>query len=245
MTGGERDLAHSRQDASPPSLAGDACPFSARRESGDASTVWLDWTQLRAASGHVETVLADWFQTYLMKTNPELGRSGHVCPYMMQSSRLNLLRLTVSDLTIADEAAILALMKSAQALFDTIACQQTKRVFRTVVVAFPACTGAEGIAMLQRVQHALRYRSVIRKSMVGLFEPESGQPGIANRDFKSFKSPIPVIAVRTLVEMDAPFVLRNPPMIPIYLSQFGRSGANRIVEAVKERVTARLARLHA
>ncbi len=197
---------------------------------------WMGWEEAgRVPAGEPSQFLAEWFASYVMRPHPELGRTGHVCPYMAQATRLNLVRIAVSPLTPEDGAQIAALLRSAQAVFDAIPCEDGKRVFRSAIIAFPACTGPEGIAALERAQHSLRYRAALRRHMIGLFEPDSAQPGIANRAFPSFRAPLPVIAIRTLVERDGPFMLRNPPMALSYLAAFRRSGLRNLLEAFRGR----------
>jgi hypothetical protein len=196
----------------------------------------MGWEEAgRVPAGEPSQFLAEWFASYVMRPHPELGRTGHVCPYMAQATRLNLVRIAVSPLTPEDGAQIAALLRSAQAVFDAIPCEDGKRVFRSAIIAFPACTGPEGIAALERAQHSLRYRAALRRHMIGLFEPDSAQPGIANRAFPSFRAPLPVIAIRTLVERDGPFMLRNPPMALSYLAAFRRSGLRNLLEAFRGR----------
>ena len=41
---------------------------------------------------------------------------------------------------------------------------------------------------------------------------------------------MPLLAIRSLVENDAPFVLRNPRLAPIYLWRFPVSGPLKLAE---------------
>jgi hypothetical protein len=42
-----------------------------------------------------------------------------------------------------------------------------------------------------------------------------------------------LLAIRLLVENDAPFVLRNPLLAPIYLAKFPLKGSRRLVAALR------------
>ncbi|MBX9933159.1 MAG: hypothetical protein K2Y56_16750 [Methylobacterium sp.] len=197
--------------------------------------IWSEWQDVRSASGDTLKSLADWFEGYVMQPHLDVGRSGHVCPYMAPSARQNLARLTVNEAMPGDRQALRRTLTAGVELYGSITCPEAKAVFRTVVIAYPTHSGEEAVAELQWLQRSMRFRAARQGLMIGLFEPDSAQPGIVNRSFRSFRSPIAVIAIRTMVEGDAPFVLRNPLMIPVYLSRFGATGWKRLLRAAKKR----------
>ena len=207
------------------------------RTGGDRSQApaWREWQDVRASGDLTLKALADWFEDYVMQPHLEVGRSGHVCPYMAPATRQNLARLTVSQAAPGDRKALRRGLLAGVDLYGSIQCPQAKAVFRTVIIAYPAHAGPERIAELQWLQHSVRFRAARQGLMIGLFEPDTTQPGLVNRDFRSFRSPIAVIAIRTVVEGDAPFILRNPLMIPVYLARFGATGRKRLMRALKQR----------
>ena len=173
--------------------------------------------------------LAHWVRTYLMRPHADLGRTGHVCPFTAQAARLSLLRIGISPFGAADKAGILRTMRDALTAFDGLPCTRSTRIFRTIIVGFPACADADGLATLRQVQNAMRHHSIVRAKMIGLFEPDSQAEGLLNPKFRPLRSPIPTLAIRMLVEQDAPFVVRNPLLVPIYLAKFPLSGTRRLV----------------
>ena len=181
--------------------------------------------------------IAGWVRGYLMRPHPELGRAGHVCPFTAQAARLSLVRIGTSPLADGDDAAILATMREAMRAFDTMPCTPATRIFRTVIVAFPRCADAAGIQALHRVQNAMRHHSIVRARMIGLFEPASEANGLINPNFRPLRSPVPALAIRMLVEQDAPFVLRNPLLAPIYLAKHPIAGTRRLLDAALRRPT--------
>jgi hypothetical protein len=68
--------------------------------------------------------------------------------------------------------------------------------------------------------------------MFALFEPNSEGKGLLNPEFRPLRSPLPLLAIRMLVENDAPFVLRNPLLAPIYLLKFPLTGPRKIWSAL-------------
>ena len=55
--------------------------------------------------------------------------------------------------------------------------------FRTVIIGFPACAGADGVAMLKRVQKRHKFYSLARNRMIGLMYAEFDAPGLWNPGF--------------------------------------------------------------
>ena len=205
----------------------------------DEAPTALDLATLVAAEAPsadpASRAIAAWVRGYLMRPHPDLGRTGHVCPFTAQAARLSLVRIGVSPSSGSDGAAILATMRDAMRAFDTMPCPPAARIFRTVIVAFPRCAGADGIAALHGVQNAMRHHSIVRARMIGLFEPDSEATGLINPAFRPLRAPVPALAIRMLVEQDAPFVLRNPLLAPIYLAKFPIAGTRRLLAAALRR----------
>jgi hypothetical protein len=178
-------------------------------------------------------LLAHWVRAYLMRPHADLGRAGDVCPFTAQASRLDAIRIGVSDADAGQAASILDTMEGAIAAFEDIPCAASMRHFRTVIVGFPCCAGAEGLRVLKQTQNRLRPHSIFRGKMIGCFEPNSVDRGLINPDFRPLRAPIPLLAIRLLVENDAPFVLRNPLLAPIYLANFKIQGARRLLAALR------------
>ena len=174
-------------------------------------------------------MLADWVRLYLMRPHPDLGRTGHVCPFTAKAARLDLLRIGISPLGPTDRRQIRKTMAYALQAFYALPCTRATKVFRTVIVGFPNCADPDGIAALHQVQNAMRHHSLVRAKMIGLFEPESSATGLINPDFRPLRSPLPVLAIRMLVEQDAPFVARNPLLAPVYLLKFPLAGSRRLL----------------
>lgn len=182
--------------------------------------------EVSAPDGDIAQRIAYWVRSYLMRPHPDLGRAGAVCPYTPIAAKLGLARIGVS--AARDERAVFAVMRQAIAAFEALETSRAQKPFRTVLVGFPNCGGAEGRATLKRVQNRLRGESTRRGKMIGLFEPEAPDPGLINPDFRPLRSPIPLLAIRMLVENDAPFVLRNLRLLPIYLLKFPFAGPGKL-----------------
>jgi hypothetical protein len=178
-------------------------------------------------------IVAEWIRSYLMRPHADLGRAGDVCPFTARASRLDLVRISISEADGSDAAVVLETMEGALRAFDAIECKTSLRNFRTVLVAFPNCADEDGLRLLKRTQNRLRHHSTIKGKMIGCFEPNSQDKGLINPDFRPLRSPIPLLAIRALVENDAPFVIRNPLLAPIYLAKFRLTGVRRLVAALR------------
>ncbi len=205
----------------------------------EARGALLTFTQARdeiaarpEASAALATLLA-WVESYLMREHPELGRTGAVCPFTRQAARLDTARLSICEAGPDEEERAFALIRGGFAALDAIPAKPGMAHFRTVIVGFPHCAGQAGIAMLQRVQKRHKFHSLRRSRMIGLMHPASEAPGLWNRDFRPLRAPLPVLAIRHLVEHDAPFAARHPLLLLPYLAHFRLAGTRRLIDHLR------------
>ena len=83
--------------------------------------------------------------------------------------------------------------------------------------------------MLGRVYKRHKYYTLFRSLMIAFFHPDSETHGLWNPDFRPMRAPIPVLAVRYLIEQDAVFAAKHHLMLAPYLMRFGPAGARRVV----------------
>jgi len=173
--------------------------------------------------------LLSWVEDYLMRGHADLGRTGAVCPFTRQAARLDTVRLGISNQRATDEDAAFALVRSGFGALDAIPCKAGMQHFRTVIIGFPKCDSPDGIAMLKRVQDRHKFYSLRRNRMIGLMHATSEAPGLWNSDFRPLRAPLPVIAIRHMVEHDAPFAARHPLLLLPYLARFPITGSRRLI----------------
>jgi len=196
----------------------------------DTDTSLLTIAEARdgAAAGSALATLLEWVQTYLMSGHPELGRTGAVCPFTKQAARIDTVRLAISLAGPQDEAEAFALIRNGFPALEGIPCKPGMEHFRTIIVGFPECGKADGVAMLQRVQARHKFFSLSRFRMIGMLYAGSEAPGLWNPAFRPLRAPMPVLAIRHLVEQDAPFAARHPLLMVPYLLKFRLAGARRL-----------------
>jgi hypothetical protein len=180
-------------------------------------------------------VIADWTRSFLMRDHSELGRDGNVCPFTSMGARIDTLRFGVCEATGQEPARIRTELLDAFAAFDQIPYPRKMGIYRAILIGFPNCGDADGIVALAAVQKSLRLWSFRRARMVGLFHPQADAPGLWNKHFRPLRSPIPVIALRSLVVQDAAFVLRHPLLAPTYLLNFPLAGPRQLAERMMQR----------
>jgi hypothetical protein len=170
-----------------------------------------------------------------MSDHPALGREGNVCPFTSMGARMDTLRFGFSDAGSKDKSRIRSQLLEIFAQFEEIPHSRKMGIYRAILIAFPNCGDADGIAALAEVQKSLRFLSFRRKRMIGVFHAEANAPGLWNPEFRPLRSPIPVIALRSLVVQDAAFVLRHPLLAPTYLLNFPLAGPRQLAERMLQR----------
>jgi hypothetical protein len=199
---------------------------------GPASTdALLTMPQARDAARADEawSTLTGWVDGYLMSAHPDLGRTGAVCPFTRQAGKIDTVRLAVSHAGPEDEEEAFLLIRKAFADLEAIPCKPSMKHFRTVIVGFPGCNDPQGVAMLARVQARHKFYSLSRFRMIGFMHPQADAPGLWNPDFRPLRAPVPVLAIRHLVEQDAPFAARHPLLMLPYLLRFPLAGPRRLL----------------
>lgn len=179
------------------------------------------------------STLLGWVESYLMSAHADLGRTGAVCPFTRQAAKLDTARLAISDARPEDEENAFALIRRSFAELDAIPSRPAMQHFRTVIIGFPACASPAGIAMLQRVQNRHKFYSLRRNRMIGLMHLDSDAPGLWNPDFRPLRAPLPVLAIRHMVEHDAPFAARHPLLLAPYLTRFPLAGTKRLLSHLR------------
>ena len=202
----------------------------------EARDALLNFAQARAdiaadpaANAALARLLA-WVESYLMREHSDLGRTGAVCPFTRQAARIDTARLAICTARPDEEERAFSLIRGSFGALDAIPCKPGMAHFRTVIVAFPNCTDKRGVAMLQRIQKRHKFYSLSRGRMIGLMYEASDAPGLWNRDFRPLRAPLPVLAIRHMVEHDAPFAARHPLLLAPYLAKFRLAGAKRLID---------------
>jgi hypothetical protein len=192
----------------------------------------LSFDQTRAASHRSDALarLCDWVENYLMGSHPELGRPGLVCPFTRLARKHDTIRLAICKATPEDRADVFAAVQCGYEMLDRIPATAETAVLRTVVIGFPNCNSEEGLALIHQGQRRHKLHAAMHFRMLGLMHPASEARGVWNPNFRPLRSPMPVLAMRYMVEQDAALIANHRLQWPSYCLKFGASGMRRIKE---------------
>jgi hypothetical protein len=211
------------------------------RGSMTATLVDYQTARSRASEGGVAADLFNWVDTYPMSPHADLGRAGVVCPYTRQARKIDSIRIGIQSTAAEDEAGAFAALRAGFEELRRIPVERGSEQFRTVVLAFPGCGSEAGIAMLKRVIKRHKYYALLRCYTIGFMHADSDETGLWNPAFRPLRSPMPVMALRYIVEQDAPFIARYHLMWGPYLLRYGFDGARRLFGERTKRSAARTA----
>lgn len=201
-----------------------------------ASAPRLTITEARAGAWAADADMATmlgWIEGYLMRPHAELGREGAVCPFTKQSARIDAVRAAISRAGANDQPEVAKLMRTAFDELDAIPCKAGMEHFRTIIIGFPECMDDAAVEMLKRVQAEMKWVSLSRYRMIGLMFAKSDAPGLWNPNFRPQRSPMPILAIRHMVENDAFFAARHPLLCVPYLAKYKFKGVKRLWAAWK------------
>lgn len=175
-----------------------------------------------APSGLLEVLT--WVNEYLASSHPHLGRSGAVCPYVKPALRAGTLYLAEVRLGVVSVAAVDACVAAYGRAFANLSGGHAK----ALVVSFPMVAVADAPELLGGLLDRLKPQFVSEGLMLGPVYPGNPLPGAHNPAFHAMSGPLPLVAIRHLMESDLPFLSRSsdPPerradYIDAYLRHLG------------------------
>lgn len=172
--------------------------------------------------------IMEWVKNFLGRPHPNLGRPGAVCPFVPFSLKSNSIRLAVihtKDLYLKQLEEIVGRYRDMFIGMDVQ--EQELAINKAFLLIFPDIHIEDAPEVIDSVQQKLKPLFVESGLMIGEFHKRNESPGLHNPNFRPLRSPIPLLAIRFMVEADLPF-LQNPtdPHLRIryleaYLKHFG------------------------
>lgn len=192
--------------------------------------------------------MTQWVRDFLARPHPELGRKGSVCPFVPLSISIDSLWFA----EVNDECPSFESISESITAYRDIFLQMEPRtgpeaMQKSFLIVFPtlAANGSAGAALVDKVQYALKKYFVDMGLMLGEFHSENDSPGLRNHDFRPLRSPVPMLAIRHMVESDLPFLMRETYPAPerssflrSYLSRMGGTLQPAKFEQVLDRLIA-------
>ncbi|MGW7522069.1 DUF6875 domain-containing protein [Streptomyces sp. NPDC054783] len=157
---------------------------------------------------------AAWCEEFLCRPHPGLGRGGSVCPYMPRALAANHVAFTVvrtQGRTRGDIDEAIAANRTA-----FLAMEPTSgpgALDKAIVVILPDVAEEDAADVVDETHRRLKASFVASGLMIGKFHPRSAQGGLHNPAFRPLRSPVPLLAIRHMVDSDLPFL--NRPDDPV------------------------------
>jgi Domain of unknown function (DUF6875) len=169
-----------------------------------------------------------WAEEYLSAPHPDLGRPGLVCPYVRAALRTNTIWFTEVHTERADAEVLDArLIELAGSFADLDPVQEALATGKALLITFPDVRAEDAKELLGGMLRRVKPAFVDAGLMLGPVFPDNEIPGAHNPAFRPMRGPVPLVAIRVLVETDLPFLDR--PIDPPHLrARYLRSYLDRL-----------------
>ncbi|QHG17952.1 DUF6875 domain-containing protein [Nostoc sp. ATCC 53789] len=154
----------------------------------------------------LETI--EWVKSFLARPHPNLGRPGAVCPFVPYSLKSNSIRLAVIRTKYLYPEQLEEIVGRYKDIFLKMKVkEQELEINKAFLLIFPDVHIEDACKLIDSVQQKLKPLFVESGLMIGEFHKRNETPGMHNPDFRPLRSPIPLLAIRFMVEADLPFLL--------------------------------------
>jgi hypothetical protein len=161
--------------------------------------------------------ILQWLREFIARPHPMLGRAGPVCPLVPASLAMDSIWIkAVTDENPSMETISAIITECRNVFLETEPRLLPAAMNKAFLVLFPSIGngGTEAAAIIDKVQYSLKKHFVDMGLMLGEFHAANESPGLRNPDFRPLRSPVPMLAIRHMVESDLPFLAREsyPPI---------------------------------
>lgn len=169
------------------------------------------------------TKVSYWVNDFLAKSNAGLGRSGAVCPYVQYSNEHKFFKVGIFEHLEPKQQMVIDIIRTLKDKFITMEpISEKEKKFKAITILFPNLKNDEISHIIDGVQLLLKPEFVQQGLMIGQFYENCQQGGLRNADFRPLQSPVPLIAIRYMVETDWPFLAGDQLLEKAYETNFGR-----------------------
>jgi len=162
-------------------------------------------------ASHELVRIADWCESFLGKPSGLVGRSGNVCPFVPEAMMRGSLRFAVVALSKRGIGAVAEIEEMIDACREHFLSREGLDgkidIFGSMVLIFPDVANEEAPLVIDPSQRKLKPSFVREGLMLGEFHPFSPTPGLRNKSFRPLRSPVPLLAIRHMVESDVDFLM--------------------------------------
>jgi len=157
----------------------------------------------------METIAA-WCHEFLSRPHADLGRGGSVCPFMPRALSLNRITFVVVHTADRTEEEVDRTIAQYREVF--LAMEPTsgpEAMEKAILVLLPDVREEDAADVIDETHRRLKGDFVDSGLMIGKFHPRSDQGGLHNPGFRPLRSPVPLLAIRHMVDSDLPFLNRT------------------------------------
>jgi hypothetical protein len=155
--------------------------------------------------------IAEWCENFLGKPSGLVGRTGNVCPFVPEAMMRGSLKFAVVALTKRGVEAVGEIEETIDACREHFLNRESVDgkidIFGSMVLIFPDVANEEAQLVIDPSQRRLKPSFVQEGLMLGEFHPFSPTPGLRNKSFRPLRSPVPLLAIRHMVESDVDFLM--------------------------------------
>lgn len=191
------------------------------------------------------TATERWVRAFLAQPHPNLGRSGAVCPFVPRALSRDTIWLTVIRTAQTDSDEVERVVARFRDIFHLLEPRFGDAALdKAILVILPDVRAEDAAALIDGTQRKLKPAFVERGLMIGEFHPLNDTPGLHNPAFYPLRSPLPMLAIRSMVDSDLPFLVRgfDPPIVrQRYLSAYLKHCAQHAHPSFLEAATSALA----
>lgn len=173
------------------------------------------WHSLDRSQRHVD-LYCDWVENFLSAPSDSLGRSGDVCPFTGRSTARSLFYVGEMEGDPPEDEQVVEVLVAARNEVARVqsGLPEKYRVLVTASVLFPDVQNGSWVDGLQM---RLKDEFVTMGLMIGQFHPSCPEPGLHNENFRPLQSPVPALAIRTMVPGDFLFLKNSKVQVEAYL----------------------------
>jgi Domain of unknown function (DUF6875) len=153
--------------------------------------------------------VARWCEEFLARPHPRLGRNGSVCPFIPRALAMNKVVFAVvrtEDRSAADIDQAVSRYRDVFLRMEPVCGPEA--MDKAIIVILPEVSDEDAPAMVDETHRRLKPQFVEAGLMIGKFHPLSDQSGLHNPGFRPLRSPVPLLAIRHMVDSDLPFLNR-------------------------------------
>ncbi|BBN81226.1 hypothetical protein PA25_12110 [Pseudoalteromonas sp. A25] len=185
------------------------CPFSANKS--EKIPILYKASEVTSSLGTSSSLgeILEWVNSFLAKPHKELGRKGPVCPFVPMSLVLDKIWFTAIENDATNVIDICDIVTNLREVFlSTEPTDSELAINKAFLIVFPKLKNSDA-KVVDTVQLRLKEEFVEQGLMLGEFHAHNESPGLRNEAFRPLRSPIPMLAIRHMVDSDLPFLVKK------------------------------------